>query len=154
MNRRNFFKSIITGILGIPILSKANDITSFEDKTLKYYTDTNPKPRAVCIKGDIEKVLREFLYVPNNDITRKKILLTVSDVLEKYLTENHIFEYRVVCDETNNTPIYQSEGILLCHVYIKYSPIWYNTYEIKSSIFTSPQFNRNVTSILTLTNEV
>lgn len=50
------------------------------------------------------QVLRYFMYEPNNYFTRTQIIDTLTPIFEDAKIRGGLYDYRIVCDETNNTP--------------------------------------------------
>ncbi len=51
------------------------------------------------LKDRLHDLLTPFLFDINDKLTRKKITIK----LDKFLKDLAIFDYKVICDETNNT---------------------------------------------------
>lgn len=61
--------------------------------------DPNVKHLIDKIKNDLSKSLENYVFEPNDCITQK----AVTDNITKYLT-NTPYDFKVVCDESNNPP--------------------------------------------------
>ena len=56
------------------------------------------------LRDKLEEIGKGFLFEPNDEITRNEIKNSVEGLLNDVTTKRGIFDYLVVCDETNNTP--------------------------------------------------
>jgi len=52
----------------------------------------------------IESVAKTYLFEPNDKITRDDIKASIEGILNDVMSKRGIFDYLVVCDESNNTP--------------------------------------------------
>jgi hypothetical protein len=50
------------------------------------------------------QVLRRFVYEPNNYFTRTQILDILTPVFESVKVRGGLYDYKIICDESNNTP--------------------------------------------------
>jgi len=61
--------------------------------------------RLVCyIRERLQVVARPFVFEPNDSITRNQITAVVQSLFIDLVAKRGIFDYLVVCDESNNTP--------------------------------------------------
>jgi hypothetical protein len=61
--------------------------------------------RLVCyLRWQLQIALRPFIFEPNDTVTRAEAKGVVQTLLADVLTKRGIYDYVVVCDETNNTP--------------------------------------------------
>lgn len=61
--------------------------------------------RLVCyIRHQLQRALRPFIFEPNDTITRSEARGVVQTLLADILSKRGIYDYLVVCDESNNTP--------------------------------------------------
>lgn len=61
--------------------------------------------RLVCyLRLVLDKVARPFIFEPNDTITRNQVKSAFEAVLNDIVAKRGIYDYLVVCDETNNTP--------------------------------------------------
>lgn len=61
--------------------------------------------RLVCyLRYQLQTALRPFIFEPNDDLTRAEARNVVQTLLADILTKRGIYDYLVVCDESNNTP--------------------------------------------------
>ena len=61
--------------------------------------------RLICfMRAQLDRVVRPFLFEPNDKITRDEIKGVVDRFCNDLVTKRALYDYLVVCDETNNTP--------------------------------------------------
>jgi hypothetical protein len=61
--------------------------------------------RLVCyLRERLQVATRPFVFEPNDSITRNQITGVVQSLLVDLVAKRGLFDYLVVCDETNNTP--------------------------------------------------
>ena len=52
----------------------------------------------------VYKVCRYFVYEPNNDLTRRRLIATIQPTFDSIKVRGGLYDYRIVCDASNNTP--------------------------------------------------
>ena len=61
--------------------------------------------RLVCyIRGRLQQIVKPFLFEPNDKITRDEVKQVVQSLMNDLVAKRGLYDYLVVCDETNNTP--------------------------------------------------
>ena len=60
-----------------------------------------------------------FLYVINDVDMRLRVVAELSAIMALAKAQRQVFDYKVVCDQTNNTPQLVREGVLSVDIYIK-----------------------------------
>lgn len=61
--------------------------------------------RLICyIRWNLQIALRPFIFEPNDNITRAEARSVVQTLMADIQTKRGIYDYLVVCDESNNTP--------------------------------------------------
>lgn len=61
--------------------------------------------RLVCyLRYQLQAALRPFIFEPNDNLTRAEARNVVQTLLADILTKRGVYDYLVVCDESNNTP--------------------------------------------------
>jgi len=61
--------------------------------------------RLVCyLRYNLQIALRPFIFEPNDDLTRSQARSVVQTLLADIQSKRGIYDYLVVCDESNNTP--------------------------------------------------
>jgi hypothetical protein len=58
----------------------------------------------VYMRGQLERLTRSYLFEPNDQITREQIKSAVEGFCLELVGLRGIYDYLVVCDESNNTP--------------------------------------------------
>lgn len=56
------------------------------------------------IRAVLQPIANQFLFEPNDKITRDQIKQTIESILNDLIVKRGIYDYLVVCDTTNNTP--------------------------------------------------
>ena len=83
-------------------------ILLFGDKTLHSGTSTlssiNVARLFIYLKKSIAPIARGVLFEQNDEITRAAFVNAADSVLREVVAARGISEYRIICDETNNTP--------------------------------------------------
>ena len=57
------------------------------------------------IRGRVDRLARPFIFEPNDKITRDQLKQIVEQMLNDLIAKRALYDYLVVCDTTNNTPI-------------------------------------------------
>ena len=52
----------------------------------------------------LDKIVRQFLFEPNDKITRDEVKGVIDSFCNDLIAKRALYDYLVVCDETNNTP--------------------------------------------------
>jgi hypothetical protein len=61
--------------------------------------------RLICyLRERLQVATRPFVFEPNDSVTRNQITGVVQSLLVDLVAKRGLFDYLVVCDETNNTP--------------------------------------------------
>ena len=83
-------------------------ITNFGNKTLQSTASALDRinvARLVCyIRARLETIGKQYLFEPNDAITRNQISNSITSLLIDIVAKRGIYDYLVVCDTTNNTP--------------------------------------------------
>ena len=83
-------------------------ITNFGNKTTQLATTSldriNVARLVVFIRNRLESIGKQFLFEPNDQITRDEIKNAVNSLMIDLVAKRGIYDYLVVCDDTNNTP--------------------------------------------------
>jgi len=83
-------------------------ITNFGNKTVYAPTTSLDRinvARLVCfIRSRLEEIGKQFLFEPNDQITRDEIKNSVNGLMIDLIAKRGIYDFLVVCDDTNNTP--------------------------------------------------
>jgi hypothetical protein len=65
------------------------------------------------------QVARFFVYEPNNVPTRARLVATLDPLFASYKAQGGIIDYKIVCDETNNTPDVIDRNELKVAIFVK-----------------------------------
>ena len=83
-------------------------ITNFGNKTTTAVVSAldriNVARLVAYLRGRLEEIGKQFLFEPNDKTTRDEIKLATESLLNDLIAKRGIFDYLVVCDESNNTP--------------------------------------------------
>jgi hypothetical protein len=83
-------------------------ITIFGQKTLSPVSSAldrvNVSRLVIYIREILDDAVRPFLFEPNDEVTRANAATVVDRLLGELVTQRGLYDYLVVCDETNNTP--------------------------------------------------
>jgi len=56
------------------------------------------------LRGRLEEIGNQFVFEPNDQITRNEMTNAVNSLMIDLVAKRGIYDYLVVCDESNNTP--------------------------------------------------
>ena len=112
------FKSIgvTTGLRDILYENRVNPLTvlpgvglvAYGQKTRAAQTSAmdrvNVARLVVYLRLVLDKVARPFIFEPNDTITRNQVKSAFESVLNDVVAKRGLYDYLVVCDDTNNTP--------------------------------------------------
>jgi hypothetical protein len=83
-------------------------ITNFGNKTSYAVTSAldriNVARLIAFIRGRLESIGKQFLFEPNDQITRDEIKNAINSLMIDLVAKRGIYDFLVVCDLTNNTP--------------------------------------------------
>jgi len=83
-------------------------ITNFGNKTRQGATTAldriNVARLIVFLRGRLEEIGKQYLFEPNDQITRNEISNTINSLMIDLIAKRAIYDYLVVCDLSNNTP--------------------------------------------------
>ena len=83
-------------------------ITNFGNKTLQGTAtalDRINVARLVCyLRTRLNQIGKQYLFEPNDQITRTEISNTIVSLMIDLVAKRGLYDYLVVCDNTNNTP--------------------------------------------------
>lgn len=83
-------------------------ITNFGNKTI--YGETSALDRinvarlVAFMRGRLEEIGKQFLFEPNDQITRNEISNAINSLCIDLVAKRGIYDFLVVCDDSNNTP--------------------------------------------------
>ena len=73
----------------------------------------------LAIEKSVALAARNFLFEINDEFTRSEFVAVVEPLLREIQSRRGIYEYRVQCDETNNTPEVIDRNEMKAAIYIK-----------------------------------
>ena len=83
-------------------------ITNFGNKTVTSVASAmdriNVARLVAYIRGRLETVGKQYLFEPNDQITRNQIKNSIDGLMQDLVAKRGLYDYLVVCDLTNNTP--------------------------------------------------
>jgi hypothetical protein len=83
-------------------------ITNFGNKTTTSNTTAldriNVARLVAFIRGRLDIIGKQYLFEPNDQITRNQIKNSIDGLMIDLVAKRGIYDYLVVCDESNNTP--------------------------------------------------
>ena len=102
--KSDLYASKINPVFNVP----GEGILLFGDKTLYTGTSTlssiNVARLFIYLKKTISPIARGVLFEQNDEITRAAFINAADSVLREVVAARGISEYKIICDETNNTP--------------------------------------------------
>lgn len=107
-----------------PVVTFAGDGTIlYGDKTLQTrasaFSWINVRRLFIVLEKAISKAAKYYLFEFNDDFTRKQFLSMVNPYLELVKNRRGLYDYFVVCDETNNTPEIIDRGEFVASIFLK-----------------------------------
>lgn len=73
----------------------------------------------IMVEDAISELADEFLFENNNKTTRSLFSSSVGSYLSRLKGQGAMYDYKVVCDESNNTPEVIDNNEMVCDIYIK-----------------------------------
>jgi hypothetical protein len=112
------FISIATGqgVRDVLYTNKINPITFIPGSGIVNYGNksTAPSPSALdrinvarlvaFIRGRLNEIAKTFVFEPNDQITRNEISNAITGLMIDLVAKRGIYDYLVICDDSNNTP--------------------------------------------------
>ena len=102
--RDTLYENSINPITFIPGVG----ITNFGNKTTTTLTSAldriNVARLVAFIRGRLETIGKQFLFEPNDQITRNEIRNVIESLMIDLVAKRGVYDYLVVCDLSNNTP--------------------------------------------------
>ncbi len=91
----------ITFIPGVGITNYGNKTTQGQPSALDRI---NVARLIAFIRGRLEEIGATFVFEPNDQITRNEITNSIDSLMIDLIAKRGIYDYLIVCDESNNTP--------------------------------------------------
>ena len=88
-------------------------------RTNKATNRINVRRLLIDLRDTIVNSTRQFAFEPNDRFTWEAVTNVVSPVLDEIQRERGITEFKVICDETTNTPVRVDRNELWCKVLLK-----------------------------------
>ena len=97
-------------------INKVNPLVNFPGQGLFVFGQKTQHPyssaldrvnvvRLICyLRAQFEPLARPFLFEPNDQFTRANVRMVFIDFLVNMVAKRAMYDFLVVCDETNNTP--------------------------------------------------
>ena len=105
------------------IFSPGAGIILFGDKTglarSSAFDRINVRRLFIYLEDAISRAAKDVLFEFNDEITRTNFVNTIEPFLRDVQAKRGIFDYVVICDETNNTPAVIDSNEFIASVYIK-----------------------------------
>lgn len=79
----------------------------------------NVRMLLIFLKKNLSRLLRNFLFEPNDDILRSQVTATIEPFMADVQARRGMTGFKVVCDETNNTPERIDRNELWVSVFVK-----------------------------------
>jgi len=73
----------------------------------------------MILEKAIATAVKYFLFEPNDDLTRLLLVNMIDPFLRDVKARRGVYDYLVICDETNNTPERIDRNELWCDIYVK-----------------------------------
>ncbi len=83
------------------------------------FNRVNVRRLFITIEKAISTAAKYFLFEPNDAVTRNLLINMIVPFLRDVQARRGIFDFRVICDETNNTPERVDRNELWCDILIK-----------------------------------
>ena len=83
------------------------------------FNRVNVRRLFITMEKAISTATKFFLFEPNDDMTRLLLVNMIDPFLRDVRSRRGIYDYMVICDETNNTPERIDRNELWCDIYIK-----------------------------------
>jgi hypothetical protein len=107
-----------------PVVFFPNEgFTVFGQKTLlkapSAFDRINVRRLFLFLEKTALQTMRFFVFEPNTTFTRSRVINTLTPVFELARNTQGLFDYLIVCNETNNTPDVIDDNTLVIDIYIK-----------------------------------
>ena len=102
--RDTLYENKINPITFIPGTGITNYGNKTEAATPSALDRINVARLIAFLRGRLETIGKSFVFEPNDQITRDEIANAISNLLNDLVAKRGVYDYLVVCDESNNTP--------------------------------------------------
>ena len=79
----------------------------------------NIRRMLIDLRDTVVASTRQFAFEPNDRFTWDQVVNVVAPILDEMKRERGVTEFKVICDETTNTPIRVDRNELWCKVLLK-----------------------------------
>jgi len=97
--------------------------TVFGQKTLQNkpsaFDRINVRRLFLALEKSVIRVTKYFVFEPNTSITRSRLVSTIAPIFELAKNTEGLYDYKIVCDERNNTPTTIDNNELIVDIYLK-----------------------------------
>jgi phage tail sheath protein FI len=83
-----------TGILNFGNLTKTSTASALDRINVSRLT--------VYLRSQLDKIAKPFIFEPNDSLTRNEIKGAIESFLLQLVSDRAVYDFLVVCDETNN----------------------------------------------------
>lgn len=112
--------------------------------TASSFDRINVRRLFIYIEKAIAKMARAYLFEFNDDFTRTRVRGTINPFLSDIKARRGVYDYLVVCDETNNTPQIIDTNQFVIDVYVKATRVAEFIQLNAISVGTGVEFNQIV----------
>ena len=103
-NRDTLYDSNVNPIATFP----GQGVTVFGQKTLQKKSSAldriNVARLVIYLRSQLDKLAKPYIFEPNDKITRDEIKAQADSLLLELVGQRALYDFLVVCDESNNTP--------------------------------------------------
>jgi hypothetical protein len=118
-DRNNLYLDNVNPLATFP----GNGVVVFGQKTLQQKATAldrvNVRRLLIALKGYISGVARSLVFEQNTAVTRNKFLNQVNPYLDSVVQRQGLYAFKVVMDESNNTPSVVDRNQLIGQIYIQ-----------------------------------
>ncbi len=83
------------------------------------FNRVNVRRLFIVLEKAISTAAKYFLFEPNDEITRNQLINMINPFLRDVKARRGVYDYKVICDKTNNTPERIDRNELWCTILIK-----------------------------------
>ena len=83
------------------------------------FNRVNVRRLFIVLEKAISTAAKYFLFEPNDEISRKQLTNMINPFLRDVKARRGVYDYRVICDDTNNTPERIDRNEQWCTILIK-----------------------------------
>jgi hypothetical protein len=73
----------------------------------------------LTLEKSTQQVLKYFVFEPNTFTTRTRLVNTLNPIFNQAKNNNGLYDFKIVCDERNNTPDVIDQNQLKVSIYIQ-----------------------------------